>query len=348
MSETKYSFLSKRMEMFRDLLKENNLDGYFLTHLSDLFYFTDYRSEGYFVLAGLEESWMILPNLLFEQGKASTKGFNCVEGRLFPTLKEILSKNKLKKVGFDPHQLTYGLGVELLKFGFVPVPGLVGKLRIIKDALDMERLRKANHLAALGAKFVKAQLKPGKTEKRVSADLAHFFNIHGDGIAFDLIIAAGPHSAFPHHINSDYKMKLGDPVICDIGATWQGYRSDLTRTFSLGRLPDLFLKIYKIVEKSQKLGIKHIRPGVTAGSVDLTSRNEIQKHGYGDKFVHSTGHGVGIDIHEDPRLGPGVKDKLKKNMVITVEPGIYLPGKFGVRIEDTLLVTATGSEILTK
>jgi Xaa-Pro aminopeptidase len=285
---------------------------------------------------------------LFEQAKASTTGFTCLQGRLGPALKDLLAKSKLKNIGFDPDQLPYSLGLFLAKLGFKPVPGLVQRLRVVKDGLELRRLRVANHLAAEGAAFVKARLRPGITEKRLSADLAHFFNVKGHGIAFDLILAGGAHSAFPHHITGDYKIRNNEPLVCDIGATWEGYRSDLTRTFTLGRMTPLFKKVYRIVEQSQKAGIKRIRPGVTAGSVDLESRRIIDKAGYGATFVHSTGHGVGIDIHENPRVAPGIKDKLRAGMVITVEPGIYLPGQFGVRIEDTLLVTPTGSELLTK
>ena len=154
--------------------------------------------------------------------------------------------------------------------------------------------------------------------------------------------------AAPHHLTSDYRLKNGDPVVCDIGATVAGYRSDLTRTFPLGKMPPGYSKVYKLVEKSQREGIRSLRPGITAGAVDAICRRVIAKGGYGDKFIHSTGHGVGIDIHEHPRIGPGAKDKLQTGMVVTVEPGIYLPGKFGVRIEDTLLVTPEGSEVLTK
>jgi Xaa-Pro aminopeptidase len=171
--------------------------------------------------------------------------------------------------------------------------------------------------------------------------------VNGDGIAFDLIVAGGANSSFPHHITSDYKLRSGEPVVCDIGATWEGYRSDLTRTFTLGRLPTSFWRVFNIVKLAQKKGIHHLRPGVTAGSIDRASRHVIENSGFGRTFIHSTGHGVGIDIHEHPRIGPGAKDKLKAGMVVTVEPGIYLPGRFGVRIEDTLLVTSNGSEVLT-
>jgi Xaa-Pro aminopeptidase len=257
-------------------------------------------------------------------------------------------EKKMKKIGFDPGQLSFSFGEALVKMGFVAKPGLVTQLRAIKDAFEMQRLRAANHLAAEGAEFVRKRLKPGKREKHLAADLAHFFNLKGDGIAFDLIIAGGANGAFPHHITSDYKLRSGEAVICDIGATWEGYRSDLTRTFPLGRMPTAFTRVFRIVEMSQKQGMRHIKPGVTAGSVDEVCRKLIAKRGYGDTFVHSTGHGVGIDIHEHPRIGPGAKEKLEAGMVVTVEPGIYLPGKFGVRIEDTLLVTQNGSEILTK
>lgn len=346
-ANSKFPYLFQRLGAFRDVLSDQKLDGYLLTNLSDMFYFTDYKSEGYYALIGTSESWLLLPNLLFEQAKAVTRGFTCLEGRFFTVLDDILKKNRLRRIGFDPNQLPYAFGEALVKRGFIPAGGLVARLRAVKDALELQRLRAANHLAAEGAKFVKTRLKPGRTEKHVSAELAHFFNMNGDGIAFDLIIAAGAHSAFPHHINSDYHMKKGDPVVCDIGATWEGYRSDLTRTYTIGTIQPLFSKVFRIVEKAQKEGIRRIKPGVTAESVDSASRSVITKQGYGPTFVHSTGHGVGIDIHEDPRLGPGVKDRLKAGMVITVEPGIYLPGQFGVRIEDTLLVTPKGSELLT-
>lgn len=346
--DVKHLHLAQRREAFRDLLKQRKLDGYLLTGLSDLFYFTDYKSEGYYGLIGLDESWLFLPNLLYDQAKAVTSGFVCLKGKFFDELKAVLAKKKIKKVGFDPSQLSFAFGAALRKMGFVPVSGLVTELRAIKDPLELQRLREANHLAARGAEFVRKRLRPGLTEKRVSADLAHFFNVEGDGIAFDLIIAGGANGSFPHHIVSDHRLKSGEPVVCDIGATWAGYRSDLTRTFPLGKMAPAFSRVFSIVEKSQKEGIRRIRPGVTAGSIDRVCRQIIGKHGYGKTFIHSTGHGVGIDIHENPRLGPGSKEMLKAGMVVTVEPGIYLPGKFGVRIEDTLLVTPGGSEVLTK
>lgn len=341
-------YLARRVELFRQLLADRNLDGYFVYNLSDLVYFTDFRSEGYYGLMGVNSSWLFTPNLLFDQVRAKTDGFFCLKGRFFPALKKVTAKSKMKRLAFDPGTVPYGMGVALRKLGFEPVAGLVAQLRALKDELELKRLRAANHLAAEGAAFVKGQLKPGRTEKRIAADLAHFFDIHGDGISFELIIAGGPNSAFPHHVSSEYKLRKGDPVICDIGGLWEGYHSDLTRTYTLGTISGAFSRVYKIVEKAQKEGIKRLRPGVTAGSVDAASRRVIRQKGFGPQFVHSTGHGVGLDIHEDPRIGPGSKDRLREGMVVTVEPGIYLPGKFGVRIEDTLIVTSSGSELITR
>lgn len=338
----------RRTESLRQLLRDRKLDGYIITNLADLYYFTDYWSEGYYGLVGLEESWLFLPNLLYEQAKAVTVDFHCLKGRLDPLLTQVLKKNRLKKVGFDPQQVSYSLGEWLQKKGLVPKAGLVGQLRRIKDGLDLKRLRKANHLAALGAEYVRHHLKPGVRERKVAADLAHFFSTRAHGISFDLIIAAGANGAFPHHITSDYRIQKGDPVICDIGALWEGYHSDLTRTFPLGKMTPSFRRVFAIVAKAQEEGIKRLKPGVRAGDVDRASRRVIERRGLGRYFCHSTGHGVGIDIHEHPRIGPGVKDKLEAGMVVTVEPGIYLPGQFGVRIEDTLLVTPNGSERLTK
>ena len=286
--------------------------------------------------------------MLYDQACAVTTGFTCLKGKFSDELQKIRTSRKMKRIGFDPGALNYGFGAALVKRGLIPASGLVTKLRAVKDPLELQRLREANHLAFRGAEFVRKRLKPGLTEKRVAADLAHFFNIEGDGIAFDLIIAGGPNGSFPHHIVSDYRLKSGEAVVCDIGAMWAGYRSDLTRTFPLGKMPPAFSRVHFIVERSQREGIRRLRPGVTAGSVDSACRQVISKAGYGKTFIHSTGHGVGIDIHEHPRIGPGAKDKLESGMVVTVEPGIYLPGQFGVRIEDTLLITRDGSEVLTK
>lgn len=339
----------RRIRGLRDLLKERKLEGYLVTNLPDLFYLTGYKSEGYHALIGLEEAWLFLPNLLYQHGKDSTQGFNCLKRPFWKVLTATISKNKLKKLAFDPDTIFYQFGRDLSKRGFKGVGGLLNQLRIIKDRQELAAIGKACHLAHEGYLFIKSRLKPGVRESSISIDLESYFRRHGSsGIAFDTIIAAGPHSAFPHHITSDAPIKQGDPVVMDLGCIWEGYRSDLTRTVVLGRINGSFSRIYRLVETAQKQAIWQVRPGQTAHQIDATARKFISRSGYGKYFIHGTGHGVGIDIHEAPRVAPGSQEKLRAGMVITVEPGIYLPGKFGVRIEDTLLVTETGHEILTK
>ena len=339
----------RRIRALRDLMREHKLDGYLVTHLPDLFYLTGFKSEGYYALIGLEEAWLFFPKLLFQDGKESTQGFNCLAGPFWKLVEQIASKNKLKKKAFDPDNINYQLGMALNKKGYKDVGGLLTQLRIIKDGEEIRAIRKACHLAHQGYLFAKTRVKPGVRESAVAVDLEHYFRRMGSsGIAFDTIIAAGPHSALPHHVTSDYVIKKGEPVVMDLGCIWEGYRSDLTRTVTVGKINGVFNKIYKLVEDSQRKAITQVRPGLTAHQIDAISRQVITRNGYGRYFIHSTGHGVGIDIHESPRVAPGSQEVLQSNMVITVEPGIYLPGKYGVRIEDTLLVTPTGQEILTQ
>jgi len=176
-----------------------------------------------------------------------------------------------------------------------------------------------------------------------------FFKRNGSkGAAFDTIIATGKNSAYPHHITSNHPIRQNKPVVMDLGCVWEGYRSDLTRTVYLGKINSLFAKIFRLVQTAQDAAIRQVYPGQTAEAVDAAARQVIAKAGFGRFFIHGTGHGVGIDIHEAPRVAPGSKEVLREGMVITVEPGVYLPGKFGVRIEDTLLIEEKGCEILTR
>jgi len=339
----------RRIQALRDLLREKKLEAYLTTHLPELFYLTGFRSEGYYALIGLKEAWLFLPQLLFQHGKESTQGFKCLGGLFWKLFEQILKKNKLKKLGFDPENIPYQFGVSLTKKGFKPVGGLLTALRIVKDREEITAIRKACRLAHEGYLFAKSKLAPGIKESEISVDLENFFRRQGSsGIAFDTIIAAGSHSAFPHHVTSDYPIKDGEPVVMDLGCIWDGYRSDLTRTVVLGKINGVFDKIYQLVDTAQKKAIARVRPGETPHRIDAIAREVISKGGYRKYFIHSTGHGVGIDIHESPRVAPGSHEPLKSGMVITVEPGIYLPGQYGVRIEDTLLVTENGYEILTK
>jgi Xaa-Pro aminopeptidase len=183
----------------------------------------------------------------------------------------------------------------------------------------------------------------------LAAEFESYIRKHGATKAsFDSIVAAGENAAYPHYITGDKVLRKNDMVLCDIGALVDGYCSDLTRTFFLGTISPLGRKVYDTVARAQKLAIQAVKPGVKAAQIDRIARDEIERAGYGRRFIHSTGHGVGVEIHEAPWVGGASQDVLEAGMIITVEPGIYLQGWGGVRIEDTMLVTKTGYEILTK
>ena len=243
----------------------------------------------------------------------------------------------------------------------VPTRGLVERLRLVKDAGEVDRMARA---AAIADEAIAAVLpllteagdlggrRPGGrelTESRFAAALDHAMRERGaEDRAFETIVASGENSAKPHARPSRRTIRRGDPVVVDFGAVFDGYRSDMTRTFCVGGPPSGQLaRVFEVVAESQRLGVARVEPGVTTGSIDLACREAIAASGWAERFEHGTGHGVGLDIHEGPSVGPGSTAILEPGTVVTVEPGVYLPGTGGVRIEDTLVVTEHGSRSLT-
>jgi Xaa-Pro aminopeptidase len=239
---------------------------------------------------------------------------------------------------------------ELLTAGLVPTRGLVEALRVVKDEGEVARMERAAAIADRALESVLPRLASGSTtEAGFAAALDHAMRELGaEESAFETIVASGPNSAKPHARPGPRSILDGDPVVVDFGAVFDGYRSDMTRTFLVGGEPSGELgRVFSVVAASQRDGVAAVRPGVEAGSVDLTCRTVIEEAGWLDRFEHGTGHGVGLDIHEAPSVGPGSTAILEPGAVVTVEPGVYLPGTGGVRIEDTLVVTGDGSRPLT-
>ncbi len=226
--------------------------------------------------------------------------------------------------------------------------GLVEKTRQVKDADELTCLRQAFAIADKAFRRLRRYLRPGRTEREIAARLEFLMRQEGsDGPSFATIIAAGDHASCPHAQPSDRVLEKGQMVKIDFGATFRGYHSDMTRTVFLGKADKKFREIYRIVRKAQKKAIALIAPGVKCFDVDQAARAYIAKKGYGDNFGHGLGHAIGLDIHEGPAYSPKSKDTLAAGMVLTVEPGIYLPGWGGVRIEDVFVVTDQGPEKLT-
>jgi Xaa-Pro aminopeptidase len=350
------AFLAQRRKQLRERCSDKKIDAYLTFDFSDTFYLTGFPSEGCFVLCAKSGDYVFAPPLLLEQLQSflgADRDIHVLSERsLLRALEKVIQQNHLKKIGFDPSKLTVSLHKSLSAFssvGWVGLEAFVLLQRKIKDAQEIDLISKACQITYASSQECFKKLSPGQSEKELSEQLEIFFKKRGaDKIAFETIVAFGAHSAYPHHVVTPKKLTQNTTVLIDLGCSVAGYKSDLTRTRFFGKLTTKFEQIYKIVQRAQQEGMASVRDGISAGKIDAICRKVIGQAGYGDYFVHGTGHGVGIDIHEPPRLGLESKEILKKNMVVTVEPGIYLPGEFGVRIEDTLLVTQTGSKILTK
>ncbi|MBI4248786.1 MAG: aminopeptidase P family protein [Elusimicrobia bacterium] len=335
---------------FQNSLKEYGLDGYLVTHQSDLNYLTDFPQEGFALLVGRRKVWAMLPMLLKDHFQKSVPGCEILAAvSLLPALRKITREHNLRRVGFDSEKELYARGKSLKDAGCVETPSLLAHLRAVKSRRDLERVEKACAMTAAAFRLLKPNIKPGRSEISVARELESLMTqLGGEGVAFETIVASGPNGALPHHRSSEKIIGKDQAIVIDFGCVYKLYRSDMTRTVFTGKPNGAYAKVYGLVEKSQRAGMLKVRPGVAAGDVDEASRRVIARAGYGKYFIHSTGHGVGIDIHEPPRVAPKSREKLRPGMVVTVEPGIYLPGRFGVRIEDTLAVTSKGSRILTQ
>ncbi len=331
------------------LLHEKKMDGYLFGGISDLYYLTGFHSEGFFGLVTAKGTWIFSSALLAQQIRENTSGLTLVVGkRLTVSLKELRGKHRLKRVGFDPEQMLYRMGSALAKEGLIPAANPLEALRIIKDREEMDQISRACRITTAVVESFIPKVRAGMTERGMARMIRDGFERRGaDDIAFDLISAVGPHTALPHHRPGDAVLKKNQAVLFDVGAKVGAYRADLTRTFFYGKITPAFRRIYGVVDAAQKAGIAAIKPGNRGGDVDGATRRVIEKAGFARYFVHSTGHGVGVDIHEPPWIRAESPDLLKPEMVLTVEPGIYLPGRFGVRIEDTFRVTSNGYEVLT-
>jgi len=231
----------------------------------------------------------------------------------------------------------------------VPFGRKIEELRMVKDAEELEFIAAACRLSSQALADVLPEIRPGLSERTLASLLDHrMTQLGADGPAFETIVASGPNGALPHHVPTDRPLRRGDLVTMDFGALYQGYHADMTRTIAVGEPAGWQRDIYELVAEAQRTGIEALEPGAEAGGVDAAAREVIEAAGHAEHFQHGTGHGVGLEIHEAPMLGYGRTGKLADRVPVTVEPGVYLPGKGGVRIEDVLVVTAGGgARILT-
>jgi Xaa-Pro aminopeptidase len=342
----------ERIQRLIKKIRAEGLDAFLVTDLADLAYLTDIRMEGFW-LAASKKSWWVITNRLLDGAfrDAGVKDANLVVQMDFKAaLANLAKRDGWSKMAFDGEGTTHALGKYLETQGFASRPDFLGSLRIGKDREELRRLRKSCQITARSMAFIGKRLKPGVTESALALQIERFMREAGaERTSFDLIVGAGPNSAIPHYQTGHRKLRQGDAVVIDIGCVFEKYCSDMTRTFHVGQKPsELFRKVHGIVERSQRAGVDAVKAGMQGKDVDRVCRSLIEKEGYGEAFTHGTGHGVGLEIHEPPWIRRVSENVLFPGHIITVEPGIYLDGKLGVRIEDTVLVTQNGAEVLTK
>ncbi len=327
-----------------------------ITNCADVRYLTgSLGHDTYLLIAG--RAAYVFSDFRYEEDLAPLKSWAKVvmrESTLAQAVADVTGDLKLKKIAVQAEYLKVqergGLARAIGKSKVRDTIGILASLRVIKDDTEIRLIRKAIKVAQQGLDATLQTLKSGQTEREICARLEYEMKMRGaEEAAFAPIIAARTNGSRPHYSPSE-KVKLGkgQPLLIDWGARVDGYVSDLTRTFGFGKMPAKVTEIYKIVLDAQLTAIAAIKPGVELRAVDKAARDVISKAGYGDRFGHGLGHGIGLDVHEAPGMGQRAKkgDRLQAGMVVTVEPGIYLPGIGGVRIEDDVLVTEKGRRIL--
>jgi Xaa-Pro aminopeptidase len=338
----------------RRLLARENLDGLVVTDLSNVRYLSGFTGSNGMLLVTRTAAWFYTDFRYKEQIRAEVKGVRKqVRARSLFADFPVEHVGGLKRLGVERHNLTLerhklirrvlrGSGTRL-----GPTSNLVLELRRTKSAAEVTAIAAAQGHTDRVFSLLRKMIRPGIRESDLAAEITFRFAKHG-GNAFAPIVASGPNGALPHAGASLRKLRKGDAVTMDFGCRTGGYCSDMTRTVFVGKPDPDLLEVYRIVHEAQRRGIAAVGPGVACAAVDRAARQYITDAGYGPYFGHSLGHGVGIDVHEQPVLTPRSKQQLKVGDVVTVEPGIYIPGLGGVRIEDMVLVTRGGCRNLTK
>jgi len=302
-----------------------------------------------------DESILFVYEINFEAAKMKTQEASVELVKANESLIEKIVKRlkslKIHDIGFDSLKASTYLKLKESsnEITLKDASDIIWTLRKVKDRSEIFLIKKAAELTVRGIRKAAEIIRTGLSEREVAAEIEYEMRKAGsDGVAFDTIVSSGPNSAFPHGGCGDRVIKKGDLVIIDIGAKYRDYCSDLTRTFLIGKPSSTQIQIYETVRKAQELAVKKAWAKVKASEVDRVARDYISKAGYGEYFVHSLGHGVGLDVHEPPTLSPKSKDVLMEGNVVTIEPGIYIPRFGGVRIEDTVLILKDGAKKLTE
>ena len=349
--------MNKRVEKLVSQLEALKCNAMLVTNRSNSRYLSGFTGTNSMLYISQTKQIIITDFRYLEQAANECPGYEIVDQKqlgLVGTAMEIAAAEGVKYIGFESAHTNYNTFLDLSKhpFTLVPLTDVVERLRQLKDADELEKLRQAEHIGDLAFKaivpFIAAHYKEGLTENAITLELERIMRQNGaSGVSFNAIVATGAKSSLCHAQPGEEKLQAGDFLVMDFGCIYKGYCSDMTRTLVIGQPSEKHLEIYNTVLKAQLAALAAIKPGLKGKDVDAVARNIIAEAGYGDYFGHGLGHSVGLDIHENPRFSMAEENVIEEGMVLTVEPGIYLPGFGGVRIEDMVVVTKDGYENFT-
>lgn len=368
----KASITENRLTKLREKFKQQDIDAVLINKRENYIYLSGFTGTAAQLIITQNEAILVTDFRYIQQADRQAKGYKIIQyqGSSINVINEELIKLDVNKLGFEESYITYsaytefktkltrhGDGSPVLKESLqkgepspclVPLEGMIEKLRITKDQLEIEVINKAVQIADNAFTYILGYIKPGVMETEIAAEIEFFMKKQGaKGASFETIVASGERSSMPHGVASSKKLENGDVITLDYGAIYEDYCSDMTRTVFLGKIDADMKKIYETVQKAQLDALEGSLAGLTGKEIDLIARNIIVSNGYGSNFGHGLGHGVGLEIHEEPRLSPSGSIKMEPGMVVTIEPGIYIPGKGGVRIEDMIVIGDNGPQVLT-
>jgi len=343
---------ANRLERLKESLSKQNLDGIYITNLTNVRYISGFTGSAGSCLVTMDSQHFFSDGRYLTQSKSEVKGFQCFIGNE-SHLKMMANNSGLISgisIGFESDFVSVNL-FENMKKAFPKIQWektnrMVEELAAVKDEQELDALRTAVEITDQVYKEVLPMIKVGVSEKEIANELSFRYRAYGDGEAYSPIVATGSNSALPHAVAGERTFAKGDFIVIDAAAKYAGYHADMTRTPVVGQATDRHREIYDIVKEAQQKGLDGVKAGLSCKDADALTRNHIDGAGYGDYYIHSTGHGLGLEIHTMPRLSAVSQDVLKENYVVTIEPGIYIPEWGGVRIEDDVIIQKDGCEVL--
>ena len=347
-----------KIEKLVKLLEEKNLDAIYLTNSQNVNYISNYNDEDAFAIISKNGNFLITDTRYMELAESLCKGFELVNWHLFDrnigkAVEDVCLKNNIKTLGFEGSSLTFEKyeafksQLDKSEINLVCSDGLIEELRYVKDQEEIDNIKKACEIADKALEELIPHIKVGVTERELAAKLEYFMKMNGaHNLGFDTILISGAKTSLLHGKPSDKKIERGDLLLIDYGAMYNGYRSDTTRTFIVGEANEKQIELYELIKKAQLVGIENMKDGVHATVPDAKIREVVKE--YEQYYYRGLGHGIGRSLHEEPFLGNYGTKTLKEGCVVTMEPGVYFPGWGGIRIEDTVLITKEGPQILTK